>query len=209
MHSVNITGWSFGSSEKIKLPSKHYPYIIVAHPRAVVTQSALNILQEEDPAAEIFVVADRYNFDNGDGSRLYTSRIHSISGKLRQQTTGAPSDVSTALKGRKGDRRENISTFTASKSKLDAQAPPPSPLSPPRKRGSAPVPRAAHNPPAPLVRSCCPRWTTSSRRRKSSSVSLPTSFPWTPRIKFSPPLPAVAESRALSHCPRRFPGHRE
>ena len=111
MHSVNITGWSFGSSEKIKLPSKHYPYIIVAHPRAVVTQSALNILQEEDPAAEIFVVADRYNFDNGDGSRLYTSRIHSISGKLRQQTTGAPSDVSTALKGRKGDRRENISTF--------------------------------------------------------------------------------------------------
>ena len=78
MHSVNITGWSFGSSEKIKLPSKHYPYIIVAHPRAVVTQSALNILQEEDPAAEIFVVADRYNFDNGDGSRLYTSRSHSI-----------------------------------------------------------------------------------------------------------------------------------
>jgi len=50
MHSVNITGWSFGSSEKIKLPSKHYPYIIVAHPRAVVTQSAINILQVFSPA---------------------------------------------------------------------------------------------------------------------------------------------------------------
>ena len=181
MHSVNITGWSFGSSEKIKLPSKHYPYIIVAHPRAVVTQSALNILQEEDPAAEIFVVADRYNFDNGDGSRLYTSRIHSISGKLRQQTTGAPSDVSTALKGRKGDRRENISTFTASKSKLDAQAPPPPPLPHPESGG----PRLSR---APRI----------TRQR-----------PWCAAAALAGPLPDVAESRALSHCPRRFPGHRE
>mmetsp|Transcript_16549 Transcript_16549/g.39052 ORF Transcript_16549/g.39052 Transcript_16549/m.39052 type:complete len:607 (+) Transcript_16549:51-1871(+) len=111
MHSVNITGWSFGSSEKIKLPSKHYPYIIVAHPRAVVTQSALNILQEEDPHAPIFVVADRYNFDNGEGSRLYTSRIHT-------RDTGASSQ---GMGGRQGDRRENISTFTASGSKLDAE----------------------------------------------------------------------------------------
>ena len=54
------------------MPSKIYPYIIIAHPRAIVAQAALETLTRCDPEAEVFVVADRYNFDDQQGSRLYT-----------------------------------------------------------------------------------------------------------------------------------------
>jgi len=53
------------------VPQKIYPYIIISHPRAVVAQAALETLMKCDPESEVLVVADRYNFDDQQGSRLY------------------------------------------------------------------------------------------------------------------------------------------
>ena len=90
-------------SEALPIPSRFYPFIIIAHPRAVVAQSALSVLSEIEPNAEVLVVADRYNFDDNNGSRLYTGSILS-------------SRRSDAVEG-----RQMITSFTASKSKFDEQ----------------------------------------------------------------------------------------
>jgi hypothetical protein len=91
-------------SEALPIPTRYYPFIIIAHPRAVVAQSALSVLKEIEPNAEVLVVADRYNFDDSNGSRLYTGSILS-----------RRSDAD-AVEG-----RQMITSFTASKSKFDEQ----------------------------------------------------------------------------------------
>jgi hypothetical protein len=87
-------------SEALPIPTRYYPFIIIAHPKAVVAQSALSVLSEIEPNAEVLVVADRYNFDDSNGSRLYTGSILSRR--------------SDAIEG-----RQMITSFTASKSKFD------------------------------------------------------------------------------------------
>ncbi|EKX40522.1 hypothetical protein GUITHDRAFT_113308 [Guillardia theta CCMP2712] len=78
------------------IPTKIFKYIIIAHPKAVVAQSALAVLTQNDPEAEILVVSDRYNFDDQQGSRLY-------SGTFVGKETG----------------RQMITSFTASSGKSD------------------------------------------------------------------------------------------
>lgn len=87
-------------SEALPIPTRYYPFIIIAHPKAVVAQSALSVISEIEPNAEVLVVADRYNFDDSNGSRLYTGSILSRR--------------SDAVEG-----RQMITSFTASKSKFD------------------------------------------------------------------------------------------
>ena len=81
-------------SPVIPMPSKIYPYVIIAHPRAIVAQAALETLTKCDPGSEILVVADRYNFDGQQfGSRLYAgyfgnpSTVEDTSSRGRQMIT--------------------------------------------------------------------------------------------------------------------------
>ena len=80
-----LTTIDFGSPVP-PTPSKIYPYVIISHPRAIVAQAAMETLTRADPDKEVLVVADRYNFDDQQGSRLYAGAF----GKRKDSTGGAP-----------------------------------------------------------------------------------------------------------------------
>ena len=84
------------------VPSKIYPYVIIAHPRAIVAQAALETLTKCDPESEVLVVADRYNFDDQFGSRLYAGYF------------GNPVKEDTSSRG-----RQMITAFTTGTGKSD------------------------------------------------------------------------------------------
>ena len=86
------------------VPSKIYPYVIISHPRAIVAQAALETLTRCDPDGEVLVVADRYNFDDQQGSRLYAGAF----GQKRKGSGSAP-DTSQG--------RQMITAFTTGQGK--------------------------------------------------------------------------------------------
>jgi len=92
------------STPTVPVPSKIYPYVIISHPRAIVAQAALETLTHCDPDSEVLVVADRYNFDDQQGSRLYAGAF----GQKRKGSGSAP-DTSQG--------RQMITAFTTGQGK--------------------------------------------------------------------------------------------